>query len=148
MLRHTFLFLLLCAPLNFAQGAEITLEKISDNIPEIGLFKSSEFVPPIGGKVISLSGEKFEVRFFFFQDTREPDRHISFKEYLRNSATSKIPGRVMNLGYGQIIVFLPNDAEKEEGIHYMLSLRSLEHSLDQKDISVASSRKVQKQPLS
>ena len=102
-----------------------TLEEVVENIPEIGLFQSSELVSPMGGKIVNLNGENFEVRFFFFQDTRSTDQKLPFKDYLKNTEKSKVSGKVMDLGYGKIIAFSPSDEEKEEGVHYMLSLRPL-----------------------
>ena len=145
----SFFFSYDCA-LSFAQSATPTLEEISEKIPEIGSFQSSEFVPPIGGKIILLNVDKFEVRFFFFQDTRTSDSTLSFKKYLKESKMANVPGRLLDLGYGQIIAFTPSDEEKEKGVHYMLSLRPLplDQTPSQKSLSMAFTRKDSKSPTS
>ena len=111
---------------------EISLDDVLQAAPQIAEFTASNYVFGSGENLVrKIAGRDYELRYFvYWVDPANPLsaslQKAPFEEICKNCNVTKIEARDVNRGYGPLRVFLQTEDMKKRGIHFTLSLRSIE----------------------
>ena len=102
----------------------LTLENVLSLSREIANHKSSLRICPFTGKDITFNGNKYELRFFSFEvKNKVLSQETTFETLIKDKNLLSQSPKIMDHGYGPLIVFSAPEELKKAGIHFMLILR-------------------------
>jgi hypothetical protein len=88
----------------------ISLTQIGQTVPEIFEAKQGKGTLEPTGKIFNYHGHRFQIRNFYFEDKRDQkDFSQSFKDYLKSSGREEFLPRIVNQGYGPLLMYLIPD---------------------------------------
>lgn len=124
--------MLFCSLKALAQESAYVMEELIKNAPAIGNEMPSNRVSKLIGNEIVYGEHTYELRFFFFEDINNKLR-TSFKEFVKQQQLMKLQGKIMDHGYGPLVVFMAPETIKQSGIHFTISLRKIEPTVSLKN---------------
>lgn len=100
-----------------------SLESVIKADPEAAAQTSSELISPASGKLIKLADGQYQIRLFYFEDTKGKLGKVSFQDFASQNnllQSQSQAGPDLDIEY-----FVQPQEWKDQGVYYFLSFRKL-----------------------